>query len=177
MKYVDPDDKIKTVVAEKQPFKGVENYFTDSLLYQDDDSEEEPPVEESDSGNEADTELEFKEGLIFNDIAPLVIDFDGLNVTDAAGEACEVVFNNKLDFAYLSCVDSDSVISGTSTDVSNDPVLGLYANSSFHMPVHASHMTSRHMTDSVEAVFIVPARNIAQEDIVFGKVDHPSQTL
>ena len=33
MKYVNDDDEVKMVVAEKQSFKGIENYFTDSLLY------------------------------------------------------------------------------------------------------------------------------------------------
>ena len=35
MKYVDGDGKVRTLIAERHPFKGVENYFTDSLLYQD----------------------------------------------------------------------------------------------------------------------------------------------
>jgi len=33
MKYIDDDEKVWTLVAERHPFKGVENYFTDSLLY------------------------------------------------------------------------------------------------------------------------------------------------
>ena len=35
MKYVDGDEKVRTLIAERHSFKGVENYFTDSLLYQD----------------------------------------------------------------------------------------------------------------------------------------------
>ena len=35
MKYIDGDGKVRTLIAERYPFKGVENYFTDSLLYQD----------------------------------------------------------------------------------------------------------------------------------------------
>jgi len=35
MKYVDGDGKVQTLIAKRHPFKGVENYFTDSLLYQD----------------------------------------------------------------------------------------------------------------------------------------------
>src|SRR5204862_2566945 len=34
MKYVDAQGKVHTLVAEQRPFKGVENYFTDALLYQ-----------------------------------------------------------------------------------------------------------------------------------------------
>ena len=32
-KYVEDDTTVQTVFAEKQPSKGVENYFTDALLY------------------------------------------------------------------------------------------------------------------------------------------------
>ena len=35
MKYVDEDEKVRILIVERHPFKGVENYFTDSLLYQD----------------------------------------------------------------------------------------------------------------------------------------------
>src|SRR4051812_39604053 len=35
MKYVDAQGQVHTLVAEQRPFKGVENYFTDALLYQD----------------------------------------------------------------------------------------------------------------------------------------------
>src|SRR4051812_13876629 len=34
MKYVDAQGQVRTLVAEQCPFKGVENYFTDALLYQ-----------------------------------------------------------------------------------------------------------------------------------------------
>jgi len=32
-KYVEDDATVRTAFAEKQPFKGVKNYFTDALLY------------------------------------------------------------------------------------------------------------------------------------------------
>ena len=35
MKYTDESGEVRTLIAEKHPFKGVENYFTDSVLYQD----------------------------------------------------------------------------------------------------------------------------------------------
>src|SRR5436189_4037751 len=34
MKYVDDQGQVRTLVAEQRPFKRVENYFTDALLYQ-----------------------------------------------------------------------------------------------------------------------------------------------
>ena len=64
MKYVDEDEKERTLIAERYPFKGVENYFTDSLLYQDSlETDENPHPEEPDSGNEADMESEEDECL------------------------------------------------------------------------------------------------------------------
>src|SRR4051812_5746408 len=35
MKYVDAQGQVRTLVAEQHPFKEVENYFTNALLYQD----------------------------------------------------------------------------------------------------------------------------------------------
>jgi len=34
MKYADGDGKVRTLIVERHPFKRVENYFTDSFLYQ-----------------------------------------------------------------------------------------------------------------------------------------------
>jgi len=62
---------VRTLIAERHPFKGVDNYFTDSLVYQDSlEADENPHPEELDSGNEADTELEEDECLW--EINPLV---------------------------------------------------------------------------------------------------------
>jgi len=59
MKYVDEEGKVRTLIAERHPFKGVENYFTDFLLYQDSlEVDENSHPEEPDSGNEAYTEPE-----------------------------------------------------------------------------------------------------------------------
>jgi len=64
MKYVDGEEKVRTLIAERHLFKGVENYFTDSLIYQDSlEADENPHTEEPDSGNEIDTEPEEEECL------------------------------------------------------------------------------------------------------------------
>ena len=57
MKYIGGDGKVRMLIAERHPFKEVENYFIDSLLYQDSiEADENLHPEELDSGNEADTE-------------------------------------------------------------------------------------------------------------------------
>ena len=49
---------IQILFAEKQPFKRVENYFTDALLYQEVNKvDKELLLEDYDSGNQADSEL------------------------------------------------------------------------------------------------------------------------
>jgi len=55
------------LIAERHPFKRVENYFTDFLLYQDSlETDENLQPEEPESGNEADTEREAKEECLWN---------------------------------------------------------------------------------------------------------------
>ena len=62
MKYVDGDEKVRTLITEKHPFKGVENCFIDSLLYQDSlETDENPQPEELDSGSEANVKPETEE--------------------------------------------------------------------------------------------------------------------
>jgi len=43
MKYVDRDEKVRTLIAERHPFKGIKNYFIDSLLYPDSQETNENP--------------------------------------------------------------------------------------------------------------------------------------
>jgi len=65
MKYAD-EGEVRTLIAEKHPFKGVENYFTDSLLYEDFlETVEDPSLEDPDSSNEADTEPDSEEECIW----------------------------------------------------------------------------------------------------------------
>ena len=64
MKYVDEEIKVTTLIAKRHPFKGVDNYFTDSLLYQDSlETDENPHPKEHDSSNKADAEPEEEECL------------------------------------------------------------------------------------------------------------------
>ena len=57
MKYANGWEKVRTLITKKYPFKGVENYFTDSLLYQDPlELTKDPILEDHDSCNKTDTE-------------------------------------------------------------------------------------------------------------------------
>ena len=62
--------------AKKQPFKNVENYFTDALLYQEADKvAKEPLLESDDSTNEVDFEPEEDTPAIFT-FKPIVAYFN-----------------------------------------------------------------------------------------------------
>ena len=53
MKYVGKDEKVRMLITERHPFKGVKNYFTNSLLYQDSlEADENSHPEELDSSND-----------------------------------------------------------------------------------------------------------------------------
>ena len=66
MKYIKGDGEIRTLIDERHLFKGVENYFTDFLLYKDSlETNENPQPEKPDCGNEADTEPEVEEECLW----------------------------------------------------------------------------------------------------------------
>ena len=80
MKYVNGDEKVWTLITKSHPFKGVENYFTESLLYQDSlETNENPQPEESDYGNKADIEPEAEEECLW-ELNLLVTSINKLNV-------------------------------------------------------------------------------------------------
>ena len=56
MKYVGTQGQVRTLVAEQLPFKEVENYFTNALLYQEAHEVVGQEKEELELGNEADRE-------------------------------------------------------------------------------------------------------------------------
>ena len=64
MNYVGEDRKVRTLIAERHPFKRVENYFIGSLLYQDSlEADENLHPKEPDFSNEVDMESEEGECL------------------------------------------------------------------------------------------------------------------
>ena len=112
--------KVRTLIVEKHPFKGAENYFPDSLLYQYSlETNDNPQPENSDSGNKVDTEPEPEEECLW-ELNPLVTRIDKLNFNNTANDAGEWYVNENLDLAYLSVLASDSIPSNTSTDVDSD---------------------------------------------------------
>lgn len=57
MKYYDEHWEVRMLIAEKQHFKGMENYFIDTILYEDIlETSREPTRKSYDSDNEIDFE-------------------------------------------------------------------------------------------------------------------------
>ena len=120
MKYIDEHENVRILITERHPFKRVENFFTDSLLYQDSlETDENPHPEEHDSGNNTDTEQEEEEYLL--EINFLVTSVDKLDFNTTANVEGEWFINEILYLAYFSAFVSDFVSSDTSTNVKNDP--------------------------------------------------------
>ena len=66
MKYADEEWEIRMLITEKHPFKGAENYYIDSLFYQDSlEIAENPSPTNPEPSNEADAEQEPKEECLW----------------------------------------------------------------------------------------------------------------
>jgi len=107
---------VRTLIVERHPFKRVDNYFTDSLFYQDSlVADENPHQEELDFGNKADTEQEEDECPW--EINPLITSNGRLISDTTANAEGEWFINEDLDLAYFFAFTSDSIPLDTSTDV------------------------------------------------------------
>jgi len=167
MKYIGGDGKVRTLIAERHPFKRVENYFIDSLLYKDSlKPNENPQPEESDSGNEADIEQKAEEECPC-ELNPLVTSINKLDVNNPANDVDEWYINEELHFAYFSVFASDSVPSDTSTDVDDDPWAVIDALTSLHAPMRSSLTAYQGVSDAQGSLFMVPARRKSQKPILF----------
>jgi len=147
MKYVNEDGKVRMLIAERHPFKGVKNYFTDSLLYQDSlETYKNPHLEEPDCSNEADMEPEEEE--YFWEINSPIMSIDKLNFNTTANVKDEWFINENLD----------SVPSNTSTDVDSDPWSAMYALTSLSALIKSSLIVNKKIRDARKALFEVPAK-------------------
>lgn len=87
MKYYDDREMVHMLITDKQPFKGVKNYFKDAMLYIDTTEASTSSTigvgEDYDSGNEADVKLEpINEEDFESKINPLLINSYIYDVTE-----------------------------------------------------------------------------------------------
>ena len=128
------------VFAEKQPFKGVENYFTDALLYQEiGETSKEPLLDNDDSGNEADSESEGDTPATLID-EPIVACFNNPQCNTHSEDDDEWVINDNISFDYPASVKLFESVT----------------NSSLHMPLHKPSTSSTSVECIEGSVLVVP---------------------
>jgi len=151
LKYVDDKGVVKTVFAEKQPFNGVENYFTDPLLYT--ETTEEPLPDEPDSSNEADFEPE-NDACYFYLRANCSLLGDSACNNNVDEDDGEWVLNEDVSFEYFCCLDVPETT---------------YSNS-LYMPISTTMKTCTYIKDGDGAIFIVPLSQEDQSLIIFDRI-------
>ena len=116
----------------------MENYFTDSLLYNEEEENEEEPIFHVNDGNEADSEYE----PVVSNENPLVIYLDETPYThDTVYDDDEWVINENVSFEYPVCTENVNNFLSTYT-------------------LHVPSLTPMNMCiiieDGKDTVFIVP---------------------
>ena len=142
------------VFAEKQPFKGVKNYFTDAFLYQETGKTlKEPLPDNDDSGNEANSE---SKGDTLSTLVgePIVACFSNPQYNNPSEDDDEWVINDNVTFGYPASVELlESVI-----------------NSFLRMPLHKPSIPGTSAECAEGSVFVVPpSKRRRQSLIVFGR--------
>ena len=115
-KYVEDDATVRTIFAEKQPFKGVENYFTIALLYQIGKTSKEPLPDNDDSGNEVDSE---SEGDMSATLAgePIIACFNNPQCNNPSEDDDEWVINDNVFFDYPASVELFESVANSSLHI------------------------------------------------------------
>ena len=104
-KYVGDDAIVRTVFTEIHPFKRVENYFTDSLLYQENNkSVKQSLPDDVDSGNEADSKS-WEDAPATINVEPIVAYLDNFDCNNLAESEGEWVLNETVAFDYFLYLD------------------------------------------------------------------------
>ena len=136
-----------------QPFKGVKNYFTDSLLYQENSKIVKKLLpEDIDNDNEADSESGDDPTTTF-DVEPIVAYFDNLDCNNSAEADDEWVLNENVNFDYSLCLDDVNSLVDMSRLRMSLSMLKAYMQ----------------VKDNDESVFVVPSLKEDQLPIIFGR--------
>jgi len=170
MKYVDGDGKVRTLVAERHPFKGVETTsqtLSYTRFFRD---RRESPARGLYYGNKADVEPEAEEECLW-ELNLLVTSVNKLDVNNTANNIGEWYINEELDLVYFFMFASDSAPSDTSTDIDDDPWSTIDALSSLHAPVRSCLTVYQNISDVRGFFFEVPTRCKDQKLIFFGRVE------
>lgn len=97
--------KVHIVIADRYPFKRVENYFTDSLLYRE-TLKTDPALEKPDSGNEVDTAYDLEDDCPWQ-LNLSMLEMNSLSVYDTVDETGGWHIDEDANSDYLSSFASD----------------------------------------------------------------------
>lgn len=97
LKYVDTQGVVKIVYAEKKPYRGIENYFTDVIHYKDEQEGE------TDDGNEADVEPNDNIEKASIELNHLVVELSDVTINSYADNEGEWVLKRIL-LLNMSCL-------------------------------------------------------------------------
>ena len=139
--------------AEKQLFKGVKNYFTDALLYQEANKvAKEQLLEDDDSSNEANSKSEedTPATLVFK---PIVAYLSDPQCNNPIGIDDKWVSNENNTFDYPESVD----------------LLKSVDKSSLHMPLPVLIMTSTPVKSREGSIFVIPPSKRSQSLIIISR--------
>jgi len=149
---------VRTVFAEKQPFKGVENYITNALLnLEANEVAKEPLFEDDDSGNEADSESE-------EDTPTTLLSnqwFNDPKCNNPIEDDGEWVIYENVTFDYPVSVD----------------LFKFTGDTSLHMPLSMLSVTSTPVENSEGSAFVVSPSKRNQSPIVFGRIQPQISTI
>ena len=144
---------VQTVFAKMQLFKRVENYFTDSLLYQEDIKPLKQSLPDDNDGNEADSESEEDTQTTFS-IEPIVAYLDDPDCNNPAKNEGEWVLNKNIAFDYSLCLED----AFKSVNIS-----------SLYMTLPISEMLCMHIEDNEWSVFVGPPSKRDPSPIIFDR--------
>jgi len=146
---VDDNATVWAVFAKKQLFKGVENYFTDALLYQEANKvAKEPLLDDDDSGNEEDSEPEEDMPTTFA-FKPIVAYLNNPECNNPIEDDEEWVINENITCDHPMSVDLYKSANDTS----------------LHMPLSMLIVTSTPVENGEGSVFMVPPSKRNQSPI------------
>ena len=137
-----------------QPFKGLKNYFTDSLLYQENNkSVKQSLPNDVDSGNEVNSESEEDAPATFS-IEPIVAFLNDPDCNYPTENEGEWILNKNIVFYYSLCLG----------DVFKSVDISL-----LHMPLPVSEMICMHIEDNEGSIFIAPLSKRDESLIIPGR--------
>src|SRR3954462_5893151 len=123
MKYVDAQGQVRTLIAEQRPFKGVENYFTDALLYQEAHEVVMQEKEELEIGNVADRKSVFESDNGSKEWDLNLQAFENLEMSEGSAQSTASEEESdcawEFDASALQCLETN--VAATWVSLSTDP--------------------------------------------------------